>query len=90
MFRPLLQVFCHKTKQWSTNIISGYWLTTSATYLKDYTAPDPTPSGSATIILELTAGHIVRVENDYSNIIYGTDNSGTIRSWFTGHMLYEL
>ena len=48
------------------------------------------PPGSLTITLELTAGQIVRVENDYSSIIYGTDSAGAIRSWFTGHLLYAL
>ena len=49
-----------------------------------------TVTGSATIVLELTAGQIVRVENYISTIIYGTDSEGAIRSWFTGHMLYAL
>ena len=49
-----------------------------------------TVTGSATIVLELTAGQIVRVENSISTIIYGTDSEGAIRSWFTGHMLFGL
>ena len=47
------------------------------------------PTGTATINLQLTAGQIVRVENYYSTIIYGT-LEGTINSFFTGHMLYNL
>ena len=54
-----------------------------------YTADVP-PAGSATIILQLTAGQIVRVENQYSSIIYGTSSDGVILSWFTGHLLYPL
>ena len=45
------------------------------------------PNGGATINLELSSGQIVRIENLYSTIIYGTDSTG-MRSWFTGHLLY--
>ena len=48
------------------------------------------PSGSATISMELTAGQIVRIENSASTVLYGTDVSGAMRSWFTGHLLYAL
>ena len=48
------------------------------------------PSGSATINIELTAGQVVRIENIGSTTIYGTDSSGFIYSWFTGHLLYAL
>ena len=53
-------------------------------------ATEYAPSGSITINLELEAGQIVRVENDYATVIFGTGNDGAIHSWFTGHLLYSL
>ena len=47
-------------------------------------------TGSMTINIELTAGQIVRVENEVSTVIYGTDSNGVIQSFFTGYMLYAL
>ena len=52
-----------------------------------YSSGSGTPPGSITITLELNAGQIVRVENEYSSIVYGIDATGAIRSWFTGHMI---
>ena len=49
-----------------------------------------TPTGFFTINMQLTAGQIVRVENDQSPYIYGTDSSGVMMSWFTGYMLFSL
>ena len=49
-----------------------------------------TPSGFATINIELTTGQIVRVENEGSSEIFGTNADGTMHSWFTGHLLYAL
>ncbi len=49
-----------------------------------------TPSGSATINLQLTAGQVVQVENSGSNYVQGTSSEGFIESWFTGHLLYAL
>ena len=48
-----------------------------------------TPSSSVTINIQLTAGQIVKVQNDNSALVYGT-SSGVVQSWFTGHMLYAL
>ena len=48
-----------------------------------------TPTASFTINIQLTAGQVVKVENDNSASVTGT-NSGYINSWFTGHMLYAL
>ena len=48
------------------------------------------PLGSATINIELTAGQVVRIENDWSTTIYGTDSTGYIYSWFSGHLLSAL
>ena len=48
------------------------------------------PTGTATINVQLTAGQIVRVENDNSITINGTDASGVINTWFTSYMLYAL
>ena len=79
------------TKQSNLHRTYFWLLVDDQRYLfKGIYSSDLTPSVSATIILELTAGQIVRVENDSSNIIYGTDSSGAIRSWFTGNMLYAL
>ena len=47
------------------------------------------PSGSITITLHLTAGQIVQVQNQQSTVVYGTYSDG-IRSWFSGHMLYQI
>ena len=52
--------------------------------------PHQNVAGSTPIVLELTAGQVVRIENDISTIVYGTDSDGTIHSWFTGHILYLL
>ena len=55
-----------------------------------YTEGDGFPASSSTINLELTAGQIVRVENIVSTEVAGTEFTGVIRSWFTGHLLYAL
>ena len=56
----------------------------------EWNKTDDSTSGTATINMELTAGQIVRIENYASSLIYGTDPSGYIFSWFTGHLLYAL
>ena len=48
------------------------------------------PGGCATINLQLTAGQIIRVDNEISTLLYGTDELGIIHSYFTGYMLYAL
>lgn len=42
------------------------------------------PTGTMTVNIRLDAGQIVRVENDFSTQIFGTQSSGLLRSWFTG------
>ena len=59
-------------------------------YSAIYTYGGGTPTGTVTINLELTAGQIVRVENNDSTLIYGTDANGIIQSWFTGFLMYAL
>ena len=59
-------------------------------YLEGCCSGDPTPSGSATINIELTAGQVVGVDNIISTVIYGTNPNGFLNSWFTGHLLYAL
>ena len=59
-------------------------------YEDEYTGSNSTPTGTATINIELTAGQIVRVENRGSSKIGGTDSTGIMLSWFTGHLLYPL
>ena len=56
----------------------------------EWNKTDDSTSGSATINMELRAGQIVRIENYGSLLIYGTDPSGYMFSWFTGHLLYAL
>ena len=52
---------------------------------------DNGPSTANTINIRLTAGQVVRVENQVSSEIYGTRVAdGAIESWFTGFMLYKL
>ena len=60
------------------------------TYNYQNTSGTGNPTGITTINIELTAGQIVRVENDHSSVIYGTDSNGIIQSWFTGFLLYAL
>ncbi len=48
------------------------------------------PTGTFTINVLLTAGQIVRVENNISTEILGTNSDGVQHSWFTGFMLYQL
>ncbi len=70
-----------------------YWLVDAdRVAIKDayFQNSDSQPQGSATITLELQAGQIVRVENFASTRVFGTDDSGLILSWFTGHLLYAL
>ncbi len=57
-------------------------------YHRIYTLGD-IPSGSMTIILELTPGQVVRVQNIASVNVLGSD-SIALNSWFTGHLLYGL
>ena len=59
-------------------------------YYEEYGPNDSTQSGSATINIELTAGQVVRIENKSSTEIYGTDSTGVMWSWFTGHLLYAF
>ena len=53
-------------------------------------ASDNTPSGSATITIELKAGQIVRILNKGSTDVLGTAPAGFLYSWFTGYLLYAL
>ena len=59
-------------------------------FVNEFANTNSIPLGSATISIELTAGQVVRIENDWSTRIYGTDSAGFIYSWFTGHLLYAL
>ena len=52
--------------------------------------PGATPTGTATINIQLTNGQIVRVENNISTAIYGTNSEGSIESYFTAYMLYLI
>ena len=45
---------------------------------------------TATINIELRAGQIVRIEYKGSSKVGGTNSTGTMLSWFTGHLLYAL
>ena len=76
------------------NYYSGafYILVDKARYafVNEFANTNSTPLGSATINIELTAGQVVRIENDWSTRIYGTDSDGYIYSWFSGHLLYAL
>lgn len=72
---------------------SQFWLLVDQeryAYSSLYTDSHSTPSDSTTINIQLTAGQLVRVENDYSSLVYGTNSEGYILSWFTGFMLYAL
>ena len=77
---------------------SKWWLlvdnSRTTYYNMDYHEADcsgsQTPTSAATINLQLTAGQIVRVENDQSDVLYGTDSNGIMQTWFTGFMIYAL
>ncbi len=47
-------------------------------------------AGSMTIVLELTAGQAVQIENNVSSEVLGTDAEGVIRSWFSGYLMFPL
>ena len=49
-----------------------------------------TPTGTGSINIELTAGQTVRIENQGSFSVIGSDELGMMYSWFTGHLLYAL
>ena len=51
---------------------------------------DPSPQGSATINLYLTAGQLVQVENSASTLLWGTNASGFLYSWITGFLFYAF
>ncbi len=58
-------------------------------FVDEFTANGQNPQGSATIILELTAGQEVQIMNYQSTTVWGTsDNHGFIWSWFTGFLLH--
>ena len=60
-------------------------------YVDEYYAnSDSNPAGPATMNIALTAGQVVRIENDGSTALYGTNSASYIYSWFTGHLLYPL
>ena len=63
---------------------------TRCAFVNEFTNTNSIPLGSATINIELTAGQAVRIKNDWSTAVYGTDSTGYIYSWFTGHLLYAL
>ena len=97
MFRSSVSSLClcssfSVNKEGNNNQGSFYFLVDEDRYAMKqiYSGGDVQPASSSTINLELTAGQIVRVENAISTAIYGTDSSGVIRSWFTGHLLYAL
>ena len=46
--------------------------------------------GSTSIILELTAGQLVRIENSFSTQVFGTHPEYGQVSWFTGFLLSAL
>ncbi len=46
--------------------------------------------GFGTITLQLTADQVVRIENDYSRAIYGSDDQYGHVSWFTGYLVHKL
>lgn len=48
------------------------------------------PSGVMTINVELRAGQRVQVQNNTSDVVFGTDSNGRISSFFSGFLLYEL
>ena len=62
---------------------------TRVAYVEGFEPDAPLPRASTTIILELTAGQLVQIENNYSTIIVGTNGLG-MNSWFTGFLLYAL
>ncbi len=63
---------------------------TRVTYIDAYDADASQPQGTGIIVLELTAGQSVRIENNVSNIVFGTYHEGHLHSWFTGFLLYSL
>ena len=70
------------------NYHGSFWLLVDETrysrkdlYLGD---GNETPSGFATINIELTAGQIVRVQNEGSSIVYGTNGAFTLHGTETG------
>ena len=71
---------------------SFYFLVDEVRYAfkETYVSTDCCPAGSATINLQLTAGQIVKVQNDISTLLYGTNTEEGSKSWFTGHLLYAL
>ncbi len=52
---------------------------------------NPSPSGAASITVELEAGQVVSIENFGSDTVYGKTHFDTYyNSWFSGHLLYTL
>ncbi len=51
---------------------------------------DTNPTGTMVVNLQLNAGQVIKVQNALSTRVFGTTSIGTMRSWFTGHMLYLL
>ena len=59
-------------------------------YHEEDSSGSETPTSAATINIQLTGGQIVRVENDQSDVLYGTDSAGIMQTWFTGFMIFAL
>ena len=59
-------------------------------YEDENVGSNSTPTGTATINIELMARQIVRIENRGSSKVGGTNSTGTMLSSFTGHLLYAL
>ncbi len=75
------------------NRYGAFWFlvdNTQVAIVEEWDADDTTSQGTGTIMLELTAGQLVRIENEISTFIYGTSSTGYLRSWFTGFLLYAL
>ncbi len=75
------------------NYYGDFWFVVDnnrVAYMEMYEDTDATPTPSATINLELTAGQIVRIESNVSTEIYGTHADGFIFSWFTGFLMFAV
>ena len=75
--------------------ISGnYWFLVDnerVGFINDFDGGGVIGQGSATIILKLRVGQLVRIENSMSPVVFGyfPPNYGYV-SWFTGFLLHAL
>ncbi len=75
----------------NTNFAGFFFLVDQTRYAQTETKSSVGSNGEGgTITIELQAGQVVQIENQFGSMVEGTDNDGVYLSWFTGHLIQRL